>query len=133
MKTAFAAHRTNLWVRQRVAQGALDLAVQLGKQSPETAAGLFEVVAQPFCMTANDLTRLAAMEELSRSLPPEAQVRAVDAWGRWPHWTRVFLEFRRDAYAAAHDPRLGTAQAELDDFVKQDGISFAETMTRTRR
>ena len=41
----------------------------------------------------------------------------MDAWGEAPPWTRPFLEFRRDAYAAASDPRLAAAESDLQEYL----------------
>lgn len=127
LKVAFALYRTDPWVRSRVAKRGLVLAVELAKQSPETAAEFFELFAKPFCMAANDAGRLVALVDLSRKLSPAHQVRAADAWGAFQPWTRTHLEFRRNALVAVLDPRRQAAQADLDTFMALAGRSFLES------
>jgi spermidine synthase len=126
LKEAFTAYRNNPWVRPRVVRQGLVLARQLAGRYPKSADALFELVAEPFCMTAEDLHRLEAMLDISRQLPPQKQIMAADAWGLFPPWTQASLQFRRDAYAAGGDARLRQAQRELDAFMELNGASFAE-------
>ena len=128
LKVGFTLYRKDPWVRERVAKSALILAVELGAKSAENGSVLFEQLIQPFCMALSEFSRLEALSAMSRGLSPAHQVRAIDAWGEWPPWTRSFLEFRRNAYAAAHDPRLPRAQADLDAFIAVSGLTFLETL-----
>lgn len=71
---------------------------------------------------------MECLTDLARPLGPAEQVRAADAWGPFPPWTRPYLEFRRDAYQAVHDSRAGTARDELEAFLRNSGIGFAESL-----
>jgi hypothetical protein len=61
------------------------------------------------------------------------QVKAADAWRAFPPWTRGFLEFRRDAYAAAHDPRLAQAECELREFIADEDPDWESAQMHAHR
>jgi len=126
LKLALTALRSHPWISDRVTKDGLAFAVELGQTNPEAAAAFFAQLAQPFAVAAVDAERLEARLALSRWLTPRERVLAADGFGRHPPWTRSFLEFRRDAYRDAGDPRLGQAQRELDQFLGQAGRSFSE-------
>lgn len=128
MKIALAGLRTDPWLRTRVWRSGFALAVELGKSSPEAAAAFFALLEQPLAVAAFDHDRLIARLELSRLLPPRDRVAAADAFGRYPPWNRMYLEFRRAAFEEAKDPRLAMAKREFDEFMAQSGISFIDAM-----
>jgi len=130
LATGFERYRSDPWVRARVGEHALALASRLGaKVSPATQERLFQSVRQPFLMAANDQERLITQVQLSRTRPAAEQVLAADAWGRWYPWSRPYLEFRRDAYQAAGDPRLPLALAELAEFLRDEEAAPAPAAT----
>lgn len=133
LQVALTTYRADPWVRPKVAERGLALTRELGKSQPKSAATLFGLVSQPFCVTAQDRERLEAMVDLARQLGPAQQVTAADAWGPYPPWTRAYLEFRRNAYVAAHDPRAAQAQSELDQFIASSGRTFVETILQPPR
>ncbi len=128
LKIAFTTHRSHPWVRERVIRAGLRLATELGATSPGIAAQMFEVLQPHFCVFNAEFWRLEARLELSRHLGPAQQVESVDAWGKWPMWTRPFLKYRRDAYAAAGDPRLAQAETDLKRFLRDAESDFEETL-----
>jgi spermidine synthase len=122
----FRRYRSDPWVRRPLASKALALTSSLARTLPEKdCEALFDALAEPFVMHAVEQERLITRVQVSRRLAPAVRVAVADAWGPWPPWSRPYLEFRRDAYAEAGDPRLASAQADLDLFLREAGAAPA--------
>lgn len=128
LRTAFSTLQGSPWLRERIVDDGLKLAVELGHTNAAAAAALFAALGKPFQMGALEERRRETRLELSRQLPPADQVAAIDA--HLPHmpWTRSFLEQRVKAYAAAQDPRIVEARADLSRFLAEAGVPFAESV-----
>lgn len=118
------SYRDDPWVRPRLAAHALALTSFLGRElPPESAMRLFRALERPFSMLASEQERLITRVEVSRALPAVERVKAADGWGRWAPWSRPYLEFRRQAYADAHDPRLADADRDLQEFLGREAAA----------
>lgn len=115
----FEGYRSDPWVRRHLAKNALALTSSAARSMPPQACALlFHALEKPFVLSVLDQERLITRVQVSRRLPPGDRVIAADAWGRWAPWSREYLEFRRDAYKDAGDPRLAAAEADLDQFTR---------------
>jgi spermidine synthase len=117
LREGFTALRQQVWSRQSAVEAALSLVPRLAAGKPETASMFLELLREPFPGGLAEYGRRNALAGIGPDLPPEQQLEVAGMLDPYPGWTLAFLEFRRDAYRQANDPRAAAAERDLQDFL----------------
>ncbi len=121
---AFLLYREDPWPWTPLMRRALDLAVEIGRSSPESARRFFEALEEPFAVRLLEESRLAIRLTLADAAGlPSLCVPAFEAFEPHVPWTEAFLQRRRNCYEEAGHALAARAQDQLETF-------YAEGETR---
>lgn len=88
--------------------------------SREELAGYFELAAKPSAFAGLTDEQRRVMVSLSMPLGLDYQVRAAEAWGRYPEWSEQVLRFQRDVYKRAKHRDYRLAERNLEKWMKME-------------
>jgi len=128
LREGFSALRTQVWAQPERLQAALGLASQLAVSKPERARQFLEWLREPFPGGMGEISRLNALVQIGLHLPAKQQAEVAAMFEPNPPWTRVFLEFRVNAYRRAGDLRAGRAEADFREFLRHTDRPLNEPM-----
>jgi len=104
-------------------------------QSREIATSLYDALSTPLCVWNSEFAREVRIVSIAAAAdgnsPGERTARAFAALEPNIVWNRQFLEARKNAYAAVHDPRADQAAHDLDELMKHEALtSDAAALTK---
>ena len=121
LERALVAYRSDPWPVPRIMHGALDLAENLARDRPDLAPRLFAALDAPFSVYVLDVARLGALLRVAQVLPLATSCRtALEPLEAHIPWSLEILLYRRNCYEATGDPRAGRADADLDEFLRNE-------------
>lgn len=134
LESAFKQMATDPWPLQLVKEGAIQLAAQLGAQSPALARRMIAALATPFSAGALAEPRLTAAALLTRTAGlAETCAAPMHALEPYTPWDLGMLTLRRDCYFASGDPLLPSAERELASFGEREAQPFGIADSATAR
>jgi len=87
--------------------------------SREELISYFELAATPSAFAGLTDTQRRVLISLSMPLALKYQVRAAEAWGRYPEWNEQVLRFQRDTYKLAKHPDSERAERNWEKWQKE--------------
>jgi hypothetical protein len=129
LRGALVAYRTNPWPDPDVMFSGVELAMNVGRGSPQRARMLYDAMSQPFAVMLQENYRRQVLIELASMVDrcgPQtlAAIRAVEPH---PYWTRDMLELRAECYARNGLEDL--AERALEDLATFDANTPAPIIT----
>lgn len=127
---AFAAWRTDPWVRPELLQKTLSTAEALAAKcgDPALALRIYEALRQPFAVEILREARIAALVEIAphtaRNRGNEQLREALANFGPYPLWTQSFLTRRTLAYRDFKDPLFEQSALDLNEFLNLEPVRF---------
>ncbi len=114
------------WVDITLLEQTLALADALSSPNlthaaPEDAKALFQALHEPFLAGNGDDMRLNALTVVSGHVDDTTRLEMIKAWGPDYPWRALPLALRASTYMSTHDPRLGQAMEEFQEFIDGGG------------
>jgi hypothetical protein len=133
----FHAAHENPWPDPALINSSLALAEEAVRlaPSPEIAASLYDALSTPLCVWNSEFAREVRIISIAKAADGnrfgERTIQALNALEPNIVWNRQFLEIRKNAYAAVHDPRADQAARDLDEFMQHEAVtSDAAALTK---
>jgi len=132
LEEAFENFKTDPWALTRFKQRAIALAATVATRSPQLALRMMRALQPPFAVRTLDDERLIIAASLTQLIGFDTSCKPAVA-PLEPHvpWTRAFLTLRRSCYQTIRDPRLATAERDLNAFLAGDRPPLAGGFCRT--
>ena len=114
------------WPSRELIKRSMTRAEAIAKSDrSKIAAGLlYDALATPFCVFANESERLAVRLGIGIYLdgdqPGEHALPALQAFEPYVLWQRNFLKARKECYLAQHSPLAKQAERDFDEFIKHE-------------
>jgi spermidine synthase len=99
-------------------QGIERMIKQVEFTSYEELVNYFELAATPSAFAGLTDVQRRVLISLSMPIELEYQVRAAEAWGRYPEWNEQVLRFQRDVYQRAQHPDAALAARHYEQWQK---------------
>lgn len=122
LSATFEAARQQPYVYRPTLRRALELAVEIGVETPRRREGtrqLFDVLAEPFAAWLLDDTRLRTRVELANQLGGDPCVEALEAFEPHPPWEDDFLRQRAACYKTHRHSLAESATRDVEAFKSQ--------------
>jgi spermidine synthase len=121
LQRALVAYRSDPWPAPRIMGGALGLAEDLVSRRPDLAPAVFALLDAPFSVYLLDVARMGSVLRVAQVLPLATHCRpALEPLEANIPWSLDILLFRRNCYEATGDPRVGRADRDLDEFLRNE-------------
>lgn len=120
LEAALVGLRTDPW--PSFIDAALDWSLQIAERRPQAAQRLFDLLVPPFAVHRSDMRRLNTLAGLLRYMnEAPACAGLVGPLEPYIPWTRDWLSLRLRCYRAVGDARAAEAEADLRQFLTQEG------------
>ena len=111
-------------------QGIERMIKQVEFNSYEELVNYFELAATPSAFAGITDVQRRVLISLSMPIELKYQVRAAEAWGRYPEWNEQVLRFQRDVYQRAKHPDAALAARHYEKWQKSVRRGALESTTR---
>ncbi len=117
------------WPDPALINASLALAEEIvhSAQSPEIATSIYDVLSTPLCVWNSEFAREVRIISIAKAADGnrfgERTLRTLGALEPNTVWNRQFLETRKNAYNAVHDPRANQATQDLEQFMRHEALS----------
>jgi spermidine synthase len=137
LKRFFGIAHENPWPDQEILSRSIALAEEMATSlhSSEIASSLYDALNTPLCLWNSEIEREVRLLSIGIAVdgnhPGEKTAHAIEGLEPNVIWNRQFLEMRKAAYEAVHDPRATQAALDLDEFMQHETLtSDRTTLTR---
>lgn len=110
-------------------QGIERMIKQVEFTSYEDLVNCFELAATPSAFAGLTDGQRRVMISLSMPIDLKYQLRAAEAWGRYPEWNEQVLRFQRDVYQRANHPDAALAARRYEKWQKSVRRGALESAT----
>jgi spermidine synthase len=110
-------------------QGIERMIKQVEFTSYEELVNYFELAATPSAFAGMTDGQRRVLISLSMPIELKYQVRAAEAWGRYPEWNEQVLRFQRDVYEKAKHPDAARAARNYEKWQKSVRRGALESAT----
>lgn len=110
-------------------QGIERMIKQVEFTSYEELVNYFELAATPSAFAGITDVQRRVLISLSMPIELKYQVRAAEAWGRYPEWNEQVLRFQRDVYEKAKHPDAERAAKNFEKWQKSVRRGALESAT----
>ena len=110
-------------------QGIERMIKQVKFTSHEELVNYFELAATPSAFAGITDVQRRVLISLSMPIELKYQVRAAEAWGRYPEWNEQVLRFQRDVYERAKHPDAARAARNYEKWQKSVRRGALESTT----
>jgi hypothetical protein len=110
-------------------QGIERMIKQVEFTSYEELVNCFELAATPSAFAGLTDGQRRVMISLSMPIELKYQLRAAEAWGRYPEWNEQVLRFQRDVYQRANHPDAALAARRYEKWQKSARRGALESAT----